>query len=162
MQGSRIGLSFRELTPDALADAKARKVSQKHPNDLTIGCDQVLEINGVVLSKANDTDGAVRQLKALSGRTHKLHSAVVIYQDGRPQWRYVATAKLTMREQSEEYLAAYVGRNWQSIRHCVGCYKLEEEGAQLFSRIQGDYFTILGLPLIAILGYLTDRGVLPA
>ena len=154
------GFKPRDIA-DALAEAKARKVSQRHPGTLVIGCDQVLEVDGLILGKPTDRADALRQLQQLIGRTHNLLSAAVIYQDGQPQWRFVGEVKMHMQRPSDDYLAGYIQRNWQSIQHSVGCYKLEEEGARLFSRIQGDYFTVLGLPLIELLSYLTQRGELP-
>jgi len=143
---------------DALAQAKARKVSQKTPGALVIGCDQVLECGGRILSKPENRDMARAQLDYLNATSHKLLSAAVIYLDGQPQWRHVGTARLTMRASSDSYLDDYLDRNWDSIKTSVGCYKLEEEGVRLFSRIEGDYFTVLGLPLTELLGYLTVRG----
>src|SRR5690606_19853766 len=101
---------------------------------------------------------ALSQLRALSGRTHSLFAAVVVYRDGLPLWRHVGTARLTMRDNSASYLNDYVERNWHSIRESVGAYKLEEEGVRLVSRIEGDHFTILGLPLIELLTWLAVRG----
>ena len=143
---------------DALAQAKARKVSQKSPGALVIGCDQVLECGGTILSKPENRDMARAQLDYLNAASHKLLSAAVIYLDGQPLWRHVGTARLTMRASSDSYLDDYLDRNWDSIKTSVGCYKLEEEGVRLFSRIEGDYFTVLGLPLTELLGYLTVRG----
>jgi septum formation protein len=146
---------------DALAEAKARKVSLKNPHALVIGCDQVLEISGRILAKPVDRRDAELQLTMLNAATHKQLSAAAIYIDGQPQWWHVGTVRIHMRRCSEAYLASYLDRNWDSIRESVGCYKLEEEGVRLFSRIEGDYFTVLGLPLTELLGYLTTRGVLP-
>ena len=126
-----------------------------------IGCDQVLEHGGALLSKPTDIADARAQLRALRGQTHKLLSAAVIYGAGKPLWRHVGTVRLRMHDLSDDYIDAYLDRNWNSIRHAVGCYKLEEEGARLFSRIDGDYFTVLGLPLLEVLSYLTLRGTLP-
>lgn len=146
---------------DALAESKARKISQKQPDALVIGCDQVLEYDGKIVSKPKDLDDARAQLAMLNGQTHKLQSAAVIYEDGRPQWRHVGVVRMKMRQSSEAYLTEYLERNWNSIRESVGCYKLEEEGVRLFSHVEGNYFTVLGLPLTELLGYLTIRRVLP-
>lgn len=143
---------------DALAEAKARKISAKRPEALVLGCDQVLAVDRVMLSKPTTPHDALAQLHQLSGRTHHLLSAAVLYQGGSPLWRHVGQVRLTMRKLSESYMADYVDRNWDSIRHSVGSYKLEEEGARLFASIQGDYFTVLGLPLLELLSYLTLRG----
>ena len=143
---------------DTLAEMKARKVGDKMPEALVLGCDQVLDLSGVVLSKPESADEALAQLRAMRGKAHKLLSAAVLYEAGKPVWRHVGEVRLTMRAVSDSYLDDYVARNWSSIRHAVGAYKLEEEGVRLFSRIDGDYFTVLGLPLLELLGYLGQRG----
>lgn len=162
----RASLEQEQATPhdvaDALAEYKARKISQRRPEALVIGCDQVLECRGEILSKPSDMDAARQQLKFLRGKPHKLLSAAVIYQDGEPLWRHVGVVRLQMRAFSDAYMNDYLARNWTSVQHAVGCYKLEEEGVRLFSRVEGDYFTVLGLPLLELLGFLTARGALPA
>lgn len=147
---------------DALAEMKAARTSAKHPGALVLGCDQVLDHGGTLMSKPQDMEEARTQLRALRGQRHQLLSACVIYEDGRPVWRHVGVVRLAMRAFSDAYLDGYLERNWDSIRHSVGGYKLEEEGVRLFSSIQGDYFTVLGLPLLEVLNYLTTRGVLEA
>lgn len=149
--------SHRDLA-DTLAEMKARKISDKQPDALVLGCDQILECHRQVFSKPADPSDARDQLSALKGRTHRLLSAAVICQAGKPIWRHVGEVRLTMRDLSEAYLDDYVARNWDSIRETVGCYKLEEEGVRLFSRIEGDYFNVLGLPLIELLTWLGIRG----
>ena len=145
---------------DALAEAKASRVSGQAPSTLVIGADQVLDFDGRLLSKPRSPEDAAAQLAAFSGRRHRLHSAAVICEGGRPVWREVASATLTMRPLSPEFVAAYLDRNWPSIRHSVGGYKIEEEGPRLFADISGSHFAILGLPLLGILSYLSQRGVL--
>lgn len=143
---------------DALAEGKAMKVSRKQPEALVIGCDQVLDFEGQLLSKPRDIDEARDQLKALRGQRHSLLSAAVLCHQGQAVWRHVGQVRLTMTDFSDEYLETYLERNWDSIRHSVGGYKLEEEGVRLFSRIDGDYFNVLGLPLLEILAYLGVSG----
>ena len=143
---------------DALAEMKAAKVSEKNFGALVLGCDQVLEHRGALLSKPQSPDHAIEQLTGLRGDRHTLLSAAVIYEDGKPLWRHIGVVRLRMRDASDAYIRDYVARNWDSIQHAVGGYKLEEEGVRLFSRIDGDYFNVLGMPLLEILNYLTLRG----
>jgi len=145
---------------DALAEMKALRVAHKHPDALVIGCDQVLAHGRDLLSKPETPQDAIEQLKSLRGHTHHLLSAAVIYAEGKPQWRHVGQTRLFMRDISDAYLVDYVDRNWSSMQHAVGGYKLEEEGSRLFSRIEGDYFNVLGLPLLELLSYLTLRGTI--
>ena len=146
---------------DALAEAKARKIAMKGRPGLVLGCDQVLDFERTLLSKPHTQDDAVAQLKAMRGQRHSLFSAAVIYEDQKPVWRHVGQVRIHMRDLSDGYIDDYVRRNWDSIRHSVGGYKLEEEGARLMHRIEGDYFTVLGLPLLEVLSYLSLRGTLP-
>ena len=145
---------------DALAQGKAAKIAAKHPSRLVLGCDQVLEHRGTLLSKPSTKEEALGQLKSLRGDRHSLLSAAVVYEDNAPVWRHVGQVRLRMRDASDSYLQDYVDRNWDSIRHSVGSYKLEEEGVRLLTRVDGDYFTVLGLPLLELLSYLTLRGYL--
>jgi septum formation protein len=143
---------------DALAEMKARKLAEKHPDALVLGCDQVLAFNDKIYAKPETIEDARSQLQAFRGQTHKLISALVLYDAGKPIWRHISTAKLTMRNASDTYIDAYLVRNWHSIQQAVGGYKLEEEGIRLFTTIEGDYFTILGLPLLPLISYLGTRG----
>jgi septum formation protein len=145
---------------DTLAELTARKVSDKRPGDLVLGCDQVLEFDGKVFAKPETPDEARDHLRQMRGKSHRLISAIVAYENAEPVWRHVAEARLTMHEISDAYLDDYVDRNWDSIRHSVGGYKIEEEGIRLFSAITGDHFTILGLPMLPLLAWLGTRGMI--
>lgn len=143
---------------DALAEQKARKISQRSPGALVLGCDQILIHDGEILAKPETRDAAEAQLRRLRGARHSLLSAAVLCRDGAPIWRYIGEAHLTMRAFSDPYLAAYLERNWPSLADTVGGYKLEEEGVRLFSRIEGSWFVVLGLPMIELLSFLSLRG----
>ncbi|SNR36942.1 Maf family protein [Puniceibacterium sediminis] len=162
----RAALAAEQAPPrdvaDMLAEMKARKISDRNPGALVLGCDQVLSIDREIIGKPTDVDDARAQLRRLRGKTHMLLSAAVLYEDSAPLWRHVGIARLHMRDISDAYLDDYLSRNWDSIRHSVGGYKLEEEGVRLFTHIQGDHFTILGLPLFELLNHLILKGTLPS
>lgn len=151
------GASPRDLA-DTLAEMKARKVAERHPEALVLGCDQVLDFDGQVWGKPESPELARDQLRAMRGQEHQLLSALVLYDKTQPIWRHVDVARLTMRDFSDDWLDGYIARNWDQIRHCAGGYQLESEGIRLFSAVQGDYFGILGLPLLPLLSYLGQRG----
>lgn len=142
-----------------LAVAKAQDVSANHPNVYVIGCDQTMSLGERVFHKASSLEEARSTLETLRGKTHALNSAVCLVKDGEVLWETVASAKLHVRQFSEEWLNQYLIRNGASILSSVGCYQLEGEGVQLFERIDGDYFTILGLPLLPLLEALREQGI---
>jgi septum formation protein len=147
---------------DALAEAKARKVSRKLPTALVLGCDQIcVGVDRHIFDKPETPDEARAQLMQLSATTHRLISAAVICEQGAPIWRVVDTAQMTMRVLSPQFIDQYVETYWEQIRHCVGCYRIEAEGAQLFTSVSGSQFTIIGMPLLPVLDYLRLRGLLP-
>ncbi|MBP7650812.1 MAG: Maf family protein, partial [Phenylobacterium sp.] len=146
---------------DALAELKAVKISRSRPG-FVIGADQTLEFEGGLYDKAETVEAARARLKLLRGKPHQLHSAVVVARDGQPIWREVATCTLTMRDFSDDFLEAYLIAEGEEALGSVGCYRLESHGAQLFSKIEGDYFAILGLPLLGLLDLLRKHGALAA
>jgi septum formation protein len=158
----RAALAIEGATPrdvaDTLAEMKARKIAERQPDALVLGADQVIAIGAEILGKAGTPDEARAQLMQLRGRTHMLISAAVLYDRGEPVWRHAGTARLTMRTFSEGFLDAYLARNWPAVAASVGGYQIEAEGVRLFERIEGDHFTILGLPLLPLLSYLGLRG----
>ena len=145
-----------------LAELKALEVSGRHPAALVIGADQVLALDGVIFGKPSDQAAARAQLLALRGKTHTLPTAVVLAQAGRIVWRHLGVAELEMRHFSNEFLAAYLAAAGSVVTETVGGYALEGLGALLFERVAGDYFTIIGLPLIPLLAELRERGFLLA
>jgi septum formation protein len=154
------GATPRDIA-DALAELKAVRVSAKRAG-LVIGSDQTLEFEGRLYDKAETVEAARQRLKLLRGKPHRLHSAVVVAKDGAPIWREVVSATLTMRDFSHAFLEAYLAAEGEAALGSVGCYRLEGPGAQLFSNIEGDYFAILGLPLMGLLDLLRRHGELPA
>jgi septum formation protein len=148
---------------DALAEVKAAKISGGHPGVLVLGSDTiVVAANGELVAKPETRSVAETQLRRLAGSTHRLISAAVICEDGKPVWRAYGSARLTMRPLTDEFIAAYLDLEGEAVLGCVGCYRIEGLGAQLFSKVEGDQFTIRGLPLLAVLDYLRARGVLPS
>lgn len=147
---------------DALAEAKARKISRKFPTALVLGCDQLLvTAEGLFLDKPQSPEEAQKHLAMLSDKTHRLISAAVICENGEPVWRIVDSAQMAVRPLSAGFIEKYVTAHWDDIRHCVGCYQIESIGAQLFKSVSGSQFTIIGLPLLPVLDYLRIRGLLP-
>lgn len=143
---------------DTLAEYKARRVAGSHAG-LVIGCDQILVCDKEIYSKAKTMAEAKDKLMALRGKSHQLLSAAVIFEDGKPVWRTIGRAQLFMRDFSEEFLDDYLATTKDDILSSVGCYWLESDGVKLFNRVQGDYFTVLGFPLLEVLGFLRTRGV---
>ena len=144
---------------DALAELKAIRVSARMPG-LVIGADQTLDLDGELMDKASSLDEARDRLRWLRGRRHRLHAGVVVARNGEPIWREVSTATLEMRDFSDAFLDDYLDRLGPDVLSSVGCYHLEGEGVQLFHRIEGDYFGILGLPLTGLLDLLRRHGAL--
>lgn len=147
---------------DLLAELKAVQISRAEAPAFTLGADQVLALEGELFQKPPDLKGARAHLEALRGKTHELITAAVLAREGAPIWRHVTISKLTMRPFSDEFLEAYLQRNSEHILSSVGAYLLEEEGVQLFSRIDGDYFSVLGLPMLPLLDILRCHRVLPS
>jgi septum formation protein len=141
-----------------LAREKARAVAVSHPGRLTLGADQTLALGAERFSKPADIAAARAQLRALSGRTHELHSAIAFVRDGAVLFEYVGVARLTMRAFSEKFLDLYVQAAGPAATASVGAYQLERFGIQLFERVDGDYFTVLGLPLLQALEFLRQQG----
>ncbi|MGH6612951.1 Maf family protein [Sphingomonas sp.] len=156
------GLAARDMA-DALAELKALKVSQRDGEALVLGSDSIVALeDGTMLDKPVDRMQAADHLRRLSGKRHELVSAAVMAEQGRAIWRIVDRAKMHVRPLSEAFIETYLDAEWPAISGCVGCYRIEGPGAQLFSRIEGSQFTVLGMPLLPVLDYLRVRGVLPA
>ncbi|AIB13095.1 septum formation protein Maf [Azospirillum argentinense] len=149
-----------EDVAETLAELKAQRVTRKHPGALVIGADQMLECEGRWFDKPADRDAARAQLQDLRGKTHRLVSCAVVIRDGERLWHHVDRARLTMRPFSDAFLDSYLNAAGDDVLGSVGAYHLEGLGAQLFHRVDGDFFTILGLPLLPLLGFLRVHGVI--
>ena len=148
---------------DALAELKALKVSARHPGHLVLGSDSLAVLDdGTILDKPTSREEAREHLTRMSGKRHDLVSAAVIAENGQAVWRVVDKAKMFVRPLSPAFIETYLDAEWPAISGCVGCYRIEGPGAQLFSRIDGSQFTVLGMPLLPVLDYLRVRQVLPA
>ncbi|CAO3449261.1 nucleoside triphosphate pyrophosphatase [Azospirillum sp.] len=148
-----------DAVAEALAELKAQRITRRHPGALVVGADQMLECEGRWFDKPADRAAARAQLLDLRGRTHRLVSCAVVVRDGERMWHKIDSARLTMRNFSESFLDDYLDRVGDDVLHSVGAYQLEGLGAQLFQRVEGDFFTILGLPLLPLLGFLRVHGV---
>jgi len=143
-----------------LAEAKATEVSERRPGALVLGCDQTLSLGDEVFHKPADMEGARRHLLALSGKTHQLNSAAVLVRDGKVLWRHVGIASMTMRKLDPAFIGRHLARVGAKALASVGAYQVEGEGIQLFEKIEGDHFTIVGLPLLPLLTELRDLGAI--
>ncbi len=157
LEGSKVGA---DDVAAILAEVKAVEVSRERPGDMVIGCDQTLALGDERLHKPADMEAARRQLLAMAGRSHQLHSAVVVAIDGEVAFRHVDTATLTMRKFSPAFVGHYLSVVGDRALGSVGAYQVEGYGIQLFDEIEGDHFTILGVPLLPLLGHLRRVGVL--
>ncbi len=154
------GISARDLA-DALAELKALRLSQRLPGALVLGCDSTVALNdGAMIDKAPDRAALAAQLQRMAGTTHNLYSAAVIAENGRAVWRYVDRAKMTMRVLSDAFIDTYLDAEGDDLLGCVGGYRIEGRGAQLFAKIEGSQFTVMGMPLLHLLDYLRARGVM--
>jgi septum formation protein len=149
-----------EACAQALAALKARRISERHPEALVIGADQMLDCDGVWFDKPADLDEARTHLQVLRGKTHRLVTAAVVMHGGNQLWHVISPARLTMRPFSDAFLEDYLRQAGEAVLGSVGAYQLEGLGAQLFDRVDGDFFTVLGLPLLPLLGFLRGHGVI--
>ena len=154
------GLPVRDQA-DALAEAKCLSVALRH-SGYVIGADQMLACDGELFDKPADRAAAMESLKKLRGRPHHLIGAICLARDGAIIWRHIETPRLVMRSFSDAFLEDYLDRVGEAAFASVGAYQLEGLGAQLFSKIEGDYFSILGLPLLPLLAQLREHGIVPA
>lgn len=156
------GVDARNLA-DALAELKATKLSRRYGTDLVLGCDSTVVLDdGTMLDKAMSRDEQADLLRKISGQRHRLYSAAVICEGGAPVWRHVDVATMHVRVLTDAFITSYLDREWPAIGGCVGGYRVEGPGIQLFAKIEGSQFTIQGLPLLPLLDYLRSRKVLPS
>jgi septum formation protein len=147
---------------DALAEAKAVKISSRLPGVTVLGADSTLALDdGTMLAKPESPEDAAHHLRRMADTRHRLFSAVVAARDGVPIWRAIGEAKLWMRPLSDAFIADYVAREWDGIRWTVGCYEIEGAGVQLFEKVEGDPWTIIGMPMLPLLAWLRTTGLAP-
>ena len=159
IKAERSDLSPRDMAL-CLAEAKARPVSQAHPDGLVLGADQTMELDGELLDKLPDAALAPDRLRRMRGRPHCLHSGLALLRDGKPVWTHQQTSTIHVRDFSDEFLTHYLAEAGDALTKSVGAYAYEGLGAQLFERVEGDYYAILGLPLLPLAKVLRDEGVL--
>ena len=145
----------------ALAEAKALAVSDLRAGSLVLGSDSLVEVAGRRFDKPRSRDEAAEHLRFFAGKTMHLHSAAALARDGAIAWRHAAVARLQVRALSEGFIADYLDHEWPAVAGCVGVFRIEARGVHLFEQIEGDHFTVLGMPLLAVLGALRDLGELP-
>ncbi len=146
----------------ALARAKARAVSVKVPGRIVLGSDSLVEVDGRRFDKPTSRENAAEHLRFFSGKTMRLHSAAALVRDDTVLWSHAALARLKVRDLSDRFIIAYLGHEWPAVAGCVGVFRIEARGVQLFEGIEGDHFTVLGMPLLAVLAALRDLDVLPS
>lgn len=145
----------------ALAEAKALAVSTNRPGELVLGSDSLVEVAGRRFDKPKNRENAAEHLRFFSGKVMELHSAAALARDGAVIWRHAAMASLQVIDMSEEFIESYLAVEWPAVAGCVGVFRIEGRGVQLFESIRGDHFTVLGMPLLAVLGVLRKLGELP-
>ncbi|HCF25172.1 MULTISPECIES: Maf family nucleotide pyrophosphatase [unclassified Novosphingobium] len=145
-----------------LAAAKALAVARDHPGALVLGSDSLVEVDGRRFDKPESRDQAADHLRTFSGQEMRLYSAAALARDGAVLWRHATLARLTVRELSDAFIEDYLSHEWPAVSGCVGVFRIEARGVQLFEAIEGDHFTVLGMPLLDVLGALREAGELPA
>lgn len=159
-------VKLRVAAPEAialeLAEAKAAVVSGRRPDDWVIGADSMVSVGSRLFDKPADRDQAAGHLRFFSGQSMRLTSAVALARAGAVDWSHAETATLQVRELSDAFIASYLDREWPAVSHCVGVFRLEGPGVQLFDAIEGDHFTILGMPLLPLLAALRERELVAA
>jgi len=145
-----------------LAQAKARAVSKRNPGDWVVGSDSMVSVDGRQFDKPADREQAAEHLRFFSGKAMTLTSAVALAREGKVDWGISDRARLEVRPLSEQFIRDYLDAEWPEVAYCVGVFRMEGPGIQLFDKVEGSYFTILGMPLLPLLGALRDRGLAPS
>lgn len=145
-----------------LAVAKARAVAAEHPGALVLGSDSLVEVDGRRFDKPESREQAAEHLRFFSGKAMRLHSAAALARGGSVVWQFGAIAVLSVRPLSDAFIADYLSHEWPAVAGCVGVFRIEARGVQLFDQIEGDHFTVLGMPLVPVLGALREQGILAA